>query len=444
MKNIRFLLLSMALCLAFNVLIAQPRLNMFLDSNRFLDKNQQTILLLDYQVPYPSLVFLAQNNGYFAELKVVVQFVEADSILMQQEVTDNIGIRNKADAANRQKSYLNRLSFILDKPSTEVVFQAVDQNSQKVFNWRLAIDKLDPQSLISDIELNTEVRPDSLQYLAKFQRNNTLYKPEPSGLINKNLTDNLFLYLESYSSISDQSILLNLSLTKDSLLIMDEYLDFVPKQNNESLSLKIPLESLRPGTYRGAVVVQNGNEIAEQEFDFVLFEEAEEQFFLFPDPESEYTLMSYFPGSKLPSDWKALSLDKQRRYCTEFWRSLGASKGRSPQDMIKLIKERIDYANQHFSHLKNGWTSDMGRIYIRYGAPDDVQRETSSDESRFVRKDFEIWKYSKENKPVYLFIDIQMNGNYRLIYVDNDDMEATNPDWIRFVGSDFDTGKLDN
>jgi hypothetical protein len=38
---------------------------------------------------------------------------------------------------------------------------------------------------------------------------------------------------------------------------MDEYLDFVPKQNNESLSLKIPLESLRPGTYRGAVVVQN-------------------------------------------------------------------------------------------------------------------------------------------------------------------------------------------
>jgi hypothetical protein len=131
MKNIRFLLLSMALCLAFNVLIAQPRLNMFLDSNRFLDKNQQTILLLDYQVPYPSLVFLAQNNGYFAELKVVVQFVEADSILMQQEVTDNIGIRNKADAANRQKSYLNRLSFILDKPSTEVVFQAVDQTLRK-------------------------------------------------------------------------------------------------------------------------------------------------------------------------------------------------------------------------------------------------------------------------------------------------------------------------
>ncbi len=444
MKSFKYLLLILALGLALSTLNAQPRLNMFLDSNRFLDKQQQTILLLDYQVPYTSLVFLAQNNGYFAELKVMVQIVDADSILIQQEVTDNIGIRNKADASNRQKSYLNRLSFVLDKPSTEVVFNAVDMNSQKVFNWRLAIDRLEPNSLISDIELNTEVRPDSLQYLAKFQRNNTLYKPEPSGLINKNLIDDLYLYLESYSPIANQSILLNLSLTKDSLVIMDEYLDYLPKQNPESLSLRIPLENLKPGTYRGAVVVQSGETMAEKEFDFVLFEEAEEQLFLFPDPESEYSLMSYFPGNKLPSDWKSLSLEKQRRYSTEFWRNLAASKGRSPEDMIKLIKDRIDYANQHFSHLKSGWTSDMGRVYIRYGAPDDVQRETSSDESRFVRKDFEIWKYNKENKPVYLFIDIQMNGNYRLIYADNDDMEATNPDWIRFVGSDFDTGKLDN
>jgi GWxTD domain-containing protein len=94
----------------------------------------------------------------------------------------------------------------------------------------------------------------------------------------------------------------------------------------------------------------------------VLFEEADEQFFCFQTQKASIpdVLLS---GEQTATDWKALSLDKQRRYCTEFWRSLGASKGRSPQDMIKLIKERIDYANQHFSHLKNGWTSDMGRIY---------------------------------------------------------------------------------
>jgi Zn/Cd-binding protein ZinT len=120
------------------------------------------------------------------------------------------------------------------------------------------------------------------------------------------------------------------------------------------------------------------------------------------------------------------------------------STNRSVQSIMDLVQKRIDYANRNFSHFKQGWTSDMGRIYIRNGAPDDIQRDTSSDESRFVRKDYQIWKYASGKKPVYLFIDIQMNGNYRLIYVENDELEASNPDWMRYVGADFDTSKLDN
>jgi len=37
-----------------------------------------------------------------------------------------------------------------------------------------------------------------------------------------------------------------------------------------------------------------------------------------------------------------------------------------------------------------------------------------------------------------------MNGNFRLIYAENDDLESSNPDWMRYVGSDFDTSLLDN
>jgi len=226
--------------------------------------------------------------------------------------------------------------------------------------------------------------------------------------------------------------------------VMDEYLDYQVKENTESTYLKIPLRDLSPGLYRGTVLIQQGERTEQREFEFVLFEEAEEQFFLFSNPDDEYELMRYFAGSKLPADWKNLSLDKKRRYGTQFWRSLATGINKKPAEAIKFVQERVDYANKNFGHLKAGWTSDMGRIYIRNGAPDDIQRDTSSDESRFVRKDFQIWKYSSGRKPVYLFIDIQMNGNYKLIYVENDDMETSNPDWIRFVGTDFDTGKLDN
>ncbi len=444
MKSIRVLGGLLALWLIWLPLSAQSRLNMFIDHNRFMNKDKQTVLLIDYQVPYRSMIFLAQNNGYFAELKVNVSISNADSMLFQQEVTDNIGIKNKADADNSQKSYLNRLSFTLDEPRYQIRFSAEDRNSQKTFAWEFSVDQLPENTMLSDIELDSEVRPDSLQYLAKFKRNNILYKPEPSFLINKSTNDFAHLYLETYVPAPNSSVLLNLSLSKDSLIVMDEYMDFHTKGTTESISLKIPLSDLAPGKYSGTVLVQSDERNEEREFEFILYEEAEEQIFLFSNPDDESALMRYFTGNNLPSDWGSFSLEKKRRYGTQFWRNLASSINRSPKDALSMVQERVDYANRNFGHLKSGWTSDMGRIYIRNGAPDDIQRDTSSDESRFVRKDYQIWKYSKGKKPVYLFIDIQMNGNYRLIYVDNDDMEASNPDWIRFVGSDFDTGKLDN
>ena len=299
--------------------------------------------------------------------------------------------------------------------------------------------------MLSDVELNSEVRPDTSQYLVKFKRNNVLYHSEPSILFNKSTNDYIYLYLEIYNwNSTSESCLLNLSLEKDSLVVMDEYIDFQPGPGSESINLKIPLKDLNPGFYNGTIVLQSAERTEERNIEFAVIEEKEEEFFLFANPDEEYELMRIFLGNKIPSDWGKMNQDTKRRYITQFWRDMAFSTNRSVQSIMDLVQKRIDYANRNFTHFKQGWTSDMGRIYIRNGPPDDIQRDTSSDESRFVRKDYQIWKYASGKKPVYMFIDIQMNGNYRLIYVENDDLEASNPDWMRYVGSDFDTSKLDN
>lgn len=446
MKNIRTTYLAAILLATLAMPLLATNLNMFVDYNRFLDKDKNTVLLVDYQVPYRNLVFLAQNNGYFAELEIQVKLFTPDSLFSEQIVADNIGISNKSDAESKTKTYLNRLSILLPGSNLRMQFMATDLNSQNRFFWEYDLDALSRDAIISDVELNSEVRPDSLQYLAKFHRKNVLYRSEPSILINKNATDFAYLYMECYRSTTNlqASILLNLSLEKDSLIVMDEYMDFVPITASEGISLKIPLEGLKPGRYNGTVLVQREDISEEREFEFVLFEEKEEQFFLFADPDEEYTLMRYFLGGQIPSDWAGLSLDKKRRYGTQFWRNLASNQKKTVPETLALIRERVDYANKYFGHLKPGWTSDMGRIYIRNGAADDIQRDTSSDESRFVRKDYEIWKYSTGEHPVYMFIDIQMNGNFKLIYADDDERETSNPDWLRYVGTDFDTTLLDN
>jgi len=445
MKNIRLFFSLVIILFAFSTLLGSDKLNMFIDYNRFLDKNKNTILLLDYQIPYENLAFLATNNGYFAELNVKVKITEADSIFLEHEINDIIGVKNKADTGNRKKSYLNRLSFTLHKPLYTIQFSALDINSQKNFFYEFQIETLPPSSLLSDIELNSEVRPDTSQYLVKFKRNNVLYRSEPSILFNKSINDYIYLYLEIYNwNSTSESCLLNLSLEKDSLVVMDEYIDFQPGPGSESINLKIPLKDLNPGFYNGTIVLQSAERTEERNIEFAVIEEKEEEFFLFANPDEEYELMRIFLGNKIPSDWGKMNQDTKRRYITQFWRDMAFSTNRSVQSIMDLVQKRIDYANRNFTHFKQGWTSDMGRIYIRNGPPDDIQRDTSSDESRFVRKDYQIWKYVSGKKPVYMFIDIQMNGNYRLIYVENDDLEASNPDWMRYVGSDFDTSKLDN
>ena len=152
--------------------------------------------------------------------------------------------------------------------------------------------------------------------------------------------------------------------------------------------------------------------------------------------------MRYFMGNRLPSDWSKLELSTKRRYITNFWDQMAALNQLEPDLAVDQIRQRVDYSNRVFSHFGKGWTTDMGRIYIRNGAPDEIEKDQSSDETKYVRKDYQIWKYGGRVKAVYLFVDIQMSGNYKLLYVKGDDQEISNPGWQKYLGNDFDTSRL--
>lgn len=149
-------------------------------------------------------------------------------------------------------------------------------------------------------------------------------------------------------------------------------------------------------------------------------------------------------GESAPGNWKNYTYDAKQQYVSRCWTKLANANQVRPEAFIQTIRERVDYSNKHFSHFSDGWTTDIGRIYIRYGEPDDVEKGTTLDDTRFVRKDFQIWKYRSRFNAVYLFLDIQMNGNYKLIYVDGDDRESSNPNYMYYLGDDFDTSLLRN
>jgi GWxTD domain-containing protein len=72
---------------------------------------------------------------------------------------------------------------------------------------------------------------------------------------------------------------------------------------------------------------------------------------------------------------------------------------------------RVRYANTHFSgQIGAGWRTDQGRVYIRYGAPDQIEDRPAT----FYDPPLQIWHYFALNQR-FVFADREGFGRYDLI-----------------------------
>ena len=83
---------------------------------------------------------------------------------------------------------------------------------------------------------------------------------------------------------------------------------------------------------------------------------------------------------------------------------------------------RLAYAETHF---KGGIESDMGRIYITYGAPQDIERDYSQMSSS---RPIITWYYALEGSVKFVFVDRTGDGIYALVHSTKLD-EYSDPDW---------------
>lgn len=165
-------------------------------------------------------------------------------------------------------------------------------------------------------------------------------------------------------------------------------------------------------------------------------------------PENEERFSRMLPG-------------EQERFLTDFWRDRDPTPETARNEALDLYLSRVDHANHVFSRsLDRGMFTDMGRVYIRLGAPSEVQHEVipgrDNELARVIRqyvtvndrpigdigdntpgadmRPFEVWVYEGEisvplsanfkygatrhlRKPiVFLFVDDRWVGDYRLRY----------------------------
>ena len=127
-----------------------------------------------------------------------------------------------------------------------------------------------------------------------------------------------------------------------------------------------------------------------------------------PEIDREFRWLKYEATSVEVNQYAQLKgIDAKRKFLTEFWRR------RVPGQRDEYLT-RVSYANDHFASMgREGYRTDRGRVYIMYGAPNDIERHPNESDKR----PYEIWSYHDiQGGVIFVFVQRNQGSDYELVH----------------------------
>lgn len=429
-------------------MLSAKDLSVYVDQNRFFDESNNTIIEINYQVQYNELEFIRTESGFEATLMVSYSLEKKDKTIFSDEFSNKIILKNQ-EIINSQKGFNDKIIFTLSKSGFKIIINFKDINTGNSMSWDYDFEVLPAGSLISDIEFSAEIKIDSTNYMQKFHRGQYLFLVNPKHIFT-NLQKDFFLYYELGNFEQDNEGSCDLKETisiinSDGKNIQEIKKNIIEKKEKIVTIKKINIDNYNSGYYE--LILKIEDKIADRSTikkDYFSVKKPKVIVKrIFVDIESEYKLIKYFLNSSQIKVWKSLSENGEKNFIDRFWFSNDPDPTTEENEFYELIKERIKYCNEHFSHFYDGWKTDRGRIYIRNGKSDETLKCETGLYTKYAQKDYYIWKYRTKVNRTYIFLDMQSTGNYKIIYADNDESENTISNWKDHLGKDFDEGLLE-
>jgi GWxTD domain-containing protein len=95
------------------------------------------------------------------------------------------------------------------------------------------------------------------------------------------------------------------------------------------------------------------------------------------NPEDMEDAVHLLLGGDEEENFTRLEPGERESFLNEYWKARDPTPGTAENEALTQFLARIDYANRTYTRpgLQKGMFSDMGRVYIRYGQPDEVLRQ---------------------------------------------------------------------
>ncbi|TET97943.1 MAG: GWxTD domain-containing protein [Candidatus Stahlbacteria bacterium] len=163
-----------------------------------------------------------------------------------------------------------------------------------------------------------------------------------------------------------------------------------------------------------------------------------------PDSIIDYaSFINYIASPRKISELNSLPPQGKILFLLKFWGRRDPDASTKENEALNEFVRRVKYADENFTRGikgRRGRFADIGRIYIKFGPPDDIIRRSSEIEVH----PYIIWHYF-DTDDWFIFMDKGISGEYELIY-SSIKVEPTDPSWrmlilpedrSRILGSDF-------
>ena len=418
--------------LLFLALIFVPALPFDVDYASFRYGKDINLVELYYSIPYRELSYRVENDTIFAELRVdysIHSFTSLDSVsdsAFRRVILPSFKLAQERDLTMvdnviffaRPGTYLLNLNLNSVTPGGKIRIGS--------YSDTLKIKDFSDAPSLSDIELATLIASDTGE--GKFNKCGLLVMPNPSGQFGL-AYDQINVYLEIYNLVPDSSFY------ELAYGILDQnrvpVKTFTPEKSrkfyaNIPMTFALSAKGFRPDTYFVSVRLKDlstGNEATGYKRLNIASPAVVSQKATGEKPVSEeerhyYESIQFLATETEMRQFRKLAKEGKEKFLERFW---------AKHDFSEFLS-RIKTADLKFGFGgKKGPETDRGRIYIKYGPPDEIEDLPMTEQSNPQQR----WRYYKKGLK-FIFIDINGDGYLQFIY-SNSREERNHPNWEKYI-----------
>ncbi len=406
------------------------------DVNVFSSRDIETegIAEIVWSVNRGDLSFVRTQNGWADTLEFVISISEGGGVVSVDTVRRIVEM-TRGSMVTESFLLFDKISAVLPVNRSYILAMEMrDIGKGRSYSIERAFWMPDfhGELALSDIMLIGEIDHNAADGL--FTRNGIKMIPNPSRIFGGAFPI-LYYYLEVYLANPGDEITARWTIfdSEQNLIHESEPENFAVESPELFILNGLDVTSLEPGKYHLDIEVTASISDAKinTRKSFII----PEKFVFSPSPETwnveqEFPYIQYFLTKSDKDLYNALTDDGKREFIRRFWEERDTLNDIAENVFRRDVIGRWHVANSAFDESGgielNGWKTERGRVYIKFGEPNSIERKPIEMETN----PYEIWEYfDLEGGVIFVFADIRGINSWRLVHSTSSG-EYYDPNWL--------------